>query len=123
MLKKIRTIGIKFRKQATIAEVRCKISRTTTRNGKRQRIIDGWQDVKIVFQMLNLKYSDFSASTRSKRRYDELMEDDVTLKKFLKCRRKSYIDITGIIPIGAIEDAIEIDNSTSYTRRAILRLY
>jgi cytidylate kinase len=78
--------------------------------------MDGRDIGTVVFPDAQLKiYMTASATTRAKRRYDELLQkgDNVTFEEVLKnVEERDYIDThRDNSPLVRAEDAIEIDNS------------
>jgi cytidylate kinase len=117
--KEIRTIEVSsyVSKVATIAELRAKLVEQQQEMGKDKGIVMDGRDIgTVVFPEAELKiFMTASATTRAKRRYDELLQkgDTVTYEEVLKnVEERDYIDThRDNSPLVLAEDAIEIDNS------------
>jgi cytidylate kinase len=117
--KEIRTIEVSsfVSKVATIAEVRAKLVEQQKEMGKDKGIVMDGRDIgTVVFPEAELKiFMTASATTRAKRRYDELQQkgDTVTYEEVLKnVEERDYIDThRDNSPLVLAEDSIEIDNS------------
>jgi cytidylate kinase len=117
--KEIRTIEVSsfVSKVATIAEVRVKLVEQQKEMGKDKGIVMDGRDIgTVVFPEAELKiFMTASATTRAKRRYDELLQkgDNVTFEEVLKnVEERDYIDThRDNSPLVLAKDAIEIDNS------------
>jgi cytidylate kinase len=117
--KEIRTIEVSsfVSKVATIAEVRAKLVEQQKAMGKDKGIVMDGRDIgTVVFPEAELKiFMTASATTRAKRRYDELQQkgDTVTYEEVLKnVEERDYIDThRDNSPLVLAEDSIEIDNS------------
>ena len=117
--KEIRTIEVSsfVSKVATIAEVRVKLVEQQKEMGKDKGIVMDGRDIgTVVFPEAELKiFMTASATTRAKRRYEELLQkgDFVTFEEVLQnVEERDYIDThRDNSPLVLAEDAIEIDNS------------
>lgn len=117
--KQIRTIEVSnlVSKIAEISEVRTKLVEQQQAMGKSKAIVMDGRDIgTVVFPEAELKiFMTASASTRAKRRFDELVAkgDNVTFEEVLKnVEDRDYIDTHRVdSPLVKAEDAIEIDNS------------
>jgi len=117
--KQIRTIEVSnlVSKIAEISEVRSKLVEQQQAMGKSKAIVMDGRDIgTVVFPDAELKiFMTASASTRAKRRFDELVAkgDNVTFEEVLKnVEDRDYIDTHRVdSPLVKAEDAIEIDNS------------
>lgn len=117
--KEIRTIEVSnfVSKVAELAEVRAKLVEQQKEMGKDKGIVMDGRDIgTVVFPDAEVKiFMTASASTRAKRRYDELMQkgDNVNFQEVLKnVEERDYIDThRDNSPLVRAEDAIEIDNS------------
>jgi cytidylate kinase len=117
--KEIRTIEVScfVSKVAEISEVRAKLVEQQKEMGNDKGIVMDGRDIgTVVFPDAQLKiYMTASATTRAKRRYDELLQkgDNVTFEEVLKnVEERDYIDThRDNSPLVRAEDAIEIDNS------------
>ena len=115
----IRTIEVSsfVSKVAEISEVRAKLVEQQKEMGKDKGIVMDGRDIgTVVFPDAELKiFMTASASTRAKRRYDELVAkgDAVTYDEVLKnVEERDYIDTNREdSPLVMATDAIEIDNS------------
>ena len=117
--KQIRTIEVSnlVSKIAEISEVRAKLVEQQQAMGKNKAIVMDGRDIgTVVFPEAELKiFMTASASTRAKRRFDELVAkgDNVTFEEVLKnVEDRDYID-THLVdsPLVKANNAIEIDNS------------
>lgn len=117
--KEIRTIEVSsfVSKVAEISEVRTKLVEQQKEMGKNKGIVMDGRDIgTVVFPEAELKiFMTASATTRAKRRYDELVQkgDNVSFEEVLKnVEERDYIDShRDNSPLIRAEDAIEIDNS------------
>jgi cytidylate kinase len=117
--KQIRTIEVSnlVSKIAEISEVRSKLVEQQQAMGKSKAIVMDGRDIgTVVFPDAELKiFMTASASTRAKRRFDELVAkgDNVTFEEVLKnVENRDYIDThRADSPLVKANDAIEIDNS------------
>ncbi|MGO4818881.1 (d)CMP kinase [Flavobacterium sp. W22_SRS_FP1] len=117
--KEIRTIEVSsfVSKVAEISEVRTKLVEQQKEMGKNKGIVMDGRDIgTVVFPEAELKiFMTASATTRAKRRYDELVQkgDNVSFEEVLKnVEERDYIDThRDNSPLIRAEDAIEIDNS------------
>jgi cytidylate kinase len=117
--KQIRTIAVSnlVSKIAEISEVRSKLVEQQQAMGKNKAIVMDGRDIgTVVFPDAELKiFMTASASTRAKRRFDELIAkgDKVTFEEVLKnVEDRDYIDThRADSPLVKADDAIEIDNS------------
>lgn len=117
--KQIRTIEVSnlVSKIAEISEVRSKLVEQQQEMGKNKAIVMDGRDIgTVVFPDAELKiFMTASASTRAKRRFDELITkgDKVTFEEVLKnVEERDYIDThRADSPLVKSNDAIEIDNS------------
>ena len=117
--KEIRTIEVSsfVSKVAEISEVRAKLVEQQQEMGKDKGIVMDGRDIgTVVFPDAELKiFMTASATTRAKRRYDELVQkgDDVTFEEVLNnVEERDYIDThRDNSPLVKADDAIEIDNS------------
>ena len=115
----IRTIEVSsfVSKVAEVSEVRSKLVEQQKEMGKDKAIVMDGRDIgTVVFPDAELKiFMTASASTRAKRRYDELVQkgDSITYEKVLKnVEERDYIDThREDSPLIMADDAIEIDNS------------
>ncbi|RTY88593.1 (d)CMP kinase [Flavobacterium sp. RSP15] len=115
----IRTIEVSsfVSKVAEVSEVRSKLVEQQKEMGKDKAIVMDGRDIgTVVFPDAELKiFMTSSASTRAKRRYDELVQkgDSITYEKVLKnVEERDYIDThREDSPLIMADDAIEIDNS------------
>jgi cytidylate kinase len=115
----IRTIEVSsfVSKVAEISEVRTKLVEQQKEMGKNKGIVMDGRDIgTVVFPEAELKiFMTASATTRAKRRYDELVQkgDNVSFEEVLKnVEERDYIDThRDNSPLIRAEDAIEIDNS------------
>ena len=115
----IRTIEVSsfVSKVAEVSEVRAKLVEQQKEMGKDKGIVMDGRDIgTVVFPDAELKiFMTASASTRAKRRYDELVAkgDAVTYDEVLKnVEERDYIDTNREdSPLVMATDAIEIDNS------------
>lgn len=115
----IRTIEVSsfVSKVAEVSEVRAKLVEQQKEMGKNKGIVMDGRDIgTVVFPDAELKiFMTASATTRAKRRYDELIEKGgaVTFEDVLKnVEERDYIDThREDSPLVMAEDAIEIDNS------------
>jgi cytidylate kinase len=117
--KQIRTIEVSnlVSKIAEISEVRAKLVEQQQAMGKNKAIVMDGRDIgTVVFPDAELKiFMTASASTRAKRRFDELVAkgDKVTFEEVLKnVEDRDYIDTHRVdSPLVKANNAIEIDNS------------
>lgn len=117
--KEIRTIEVSgfVSKVAEITEVRAKLVEQQKEIGQEKGIVMDGRDIgTVVFPDAELKiFMTASATTRAKRRYDELIQkgDIVTFDEvFQNVEERDYIDThRENSPLVLAEDAIEIDNS------------
>jgi cytidylate kinase len=117
--KEIRTIELSsfVSKVAEISEVRAKLVEQQKEMGKNKGIVMDGRDIgTVVFPEAELKiFMTASATTRAKRRYDELVQkgDNVSFEEVFKnVEERDYIDThRDNSPLIRAEDAIEIDNS------------
>ncbi len=117
--KEIRTIEVSsfVSKVAEISEVRAKLVEQQKEMGKNKGIVMDGRDIgTVVFPEAELKiFMTASATTRAKRRYDELVQkgDNVSFEEVFKnVEERDYIDThRDNSPLIRAEDAIEIDNS------------
>ena len=117
--KQIRTLEVSnlVSKIAAISEVRSKLVEQQQTMGKNKAIVMDGRDIgTVVFPSAELKiFMTASASTRAKRRFDELIAkgDKVTYEEVLKnVEDRDYIDThRADSPLVKAIDAIEIDNS------------
>ena len=117
--KQIRTIEVSnlVSKIAEISEVRAKLVEQQQAMGKSKAIVMDGRDIgTVVFPEAELKiFMTASASTRAKRRFDELVAkgDNVTFEEVLKnVEERDYIDTHRVdSPLVKANNAIEIDNS------------
>jgi cytidylate kinase len=117
--KQIRTIEVSnlVSKIAEISEVRAKLVEQQQAMGKNKAIVMDGRDIgTVVFPEAELKiFMTASASTRAKRRFDELVAkgDNVTFEEVLKnVEDRDYIDTHRVdSPLVKANNAIEIDNS------------
>lgn len=117
--KQIRTLEVSnlVSKIAAISEVRSKLVEQQQTMGKNKAIVMDGRDIgTVVFPSAELKiFMTASASTRAKRRFDELIAkgDKVTFEEVLKnVEDRDYIDThRADSPLVKATDAIEIDNS------------
>lgn len=117
--KQIRTIEVSnlVSKIAEISEVRSKLVEQQQEMGKNKAIVMDGRDIgTVVFPNAELKiFMTASASTRAKRRFDELITkgDRVTFEEVLKnVEERDNIDThRADSPLVKSNDAIEIDNS------------
>ena len=117
--KQIRTIEVSnlVSKIAEISEVRTKLVEQQQAMGKSKAIVMDGRDIgTVVFPEAELKiFMTASASTRAKRRFDELVAkgDNVTFEEVLKnVEDRDYIDTHRVdSPLVKANNAIEIDNS------------
>ena len=117
--KQIRTLEVSnlVSKIAAISEVRSKLVEQQQAMGKNKAIVMDGRDIgTVVFPSAELKiFMTASASTRAKRRFDELIAkgDKVTFEEVLKnVVDRDYIDTHRTdSPLVKATDAIEIDNS------------
>jgi len=117
--KQIRTIEVSnlVSKIAEISEVRTKLVEQQQAMGKSKAIVMDGRDIgTVVFPEAELKiFMTASASTRAKRRFDELVAkgDKVTFEEVLKnVEDRDYIDTHRVdSPLVKANNAIEIDNS------------
>lgn len=117
--KQIRTIEVSnlVSKIAAISEVRSKLVEQQQAMGKNKAIVMDGRDIgTVVFPSAELKiFMTASASTRAKRRFDELISkgDKVTFEEVLKnVEDRDYIDThRADSPLVKSDDAVEIDNS------------
>ena len=117
--KQIRTLEVSnlVSKIAAISEVRSKLVEQQQAMGKNKAIVMDGRDIgTVVFPSAELKiFMTASASTRAKRRFDELIAkgDKVTYEEVLKnVEDRDYIDTHRTdSPLVKATDAIEIDNS------------
>lgn len=117
--KQIRTIEVSnlVSKIAEISEVRAKLVEQQQAMGKNKAIVMDGRDIgTVVFPDAELKiFMTASASTRAKRRFDELVAkgDNVTFEEVLKnVEDRDYIDTHRVdSPLIKANNAIEIDNS------------
>lgn len=115
----IRTIEVSrfVSKVAEVSEVRAKLVEQQKEMGKDKAIVMDGRDIgTVVFPEAELKiFMTSSATTRAKRRYDELVAkgDDVTFEEVLKnVEERDYIDTNREdSPLVMANDAVEIDNS------------
>ena len=115
----IRTIEVSsfVSKVAEVSEVRTKLVEQQKEMGKDKGIVMDGRDIgTVVFPDAELKiFMTASATTRAKRRYDELVAkvDTVTFEEVLaNVEERDYIDThREDSPLVMAEDAIEIDNS------------
>jgi cytidylate kinase len=115
----IRTIEVSsfVSKVAEVSEVRAKLVEQQKEMGKDKAIVMDGRDIgTVVFPDAELKiFMTASATTRAKRRYDELVAkgDRVTFEEVLKnVEERDYIDThRKDSPLVMAEDAVEIDNS------------
>lgn len=115
----IRTIEVSnfVSKVAEVSEVRAKLVEQQKEMGKDKGIVMDGRDIgTVVFPDAELKiFMTASATTRAKRRYDELVAkgDKVTFEEVLKnVEERDYIDThREDSPLVMAEDAVEIDNS------------
>ncbi|MFV8269356.1 (d)CMP kinase [Flavobacterium sp. GT2N3] len=115
----IRTIEVScfVSKVAEVSEVRAKLVEQQKKMGKDKVIVMDGRDIgTVVFPDAELKiFMTASATTRAKRRYDELVEkgDTVSFEAVLaNVEERDYIDThRKDSPLVMAEDAIEIDNS------------
>jgi cytidylate kinase len=115
----IRTIEVScfVSKVAEVSEVRAKLVEQQKKMGKDKVIVMDGRDIgTVVFPDAELKiFMTASASTRAKRRYDELVKkgDTVSFDAVLaNVEERDYIDThRKDSPLVMAEDAIEIDNS------------
>jgi len=115
----IRTIEVScfVSKVAEVSEVRAKLVEQQKKMGKDKVIVMDGRDIgTVVFPDAELKiFMTASASTRAKRRYDELVKkgDTVSFDAVLaNVEERDYIDThRKDSPLIMAEDAIEIDNS------------
>ena len=115
----IRTIEVSnyVSKIAEVSEVRAKLVEQQKEMGKDKAIVMDGRDIgTVVFPDAELKiFMTASATTRAKRRYDELIKkgDAVTFDEVLaNVEERDYIDThRKDSPLVMAEDAIEIDNS------------
>jgi cytidylate kinase len=115
----IRTIEVSnfVSKVAEVSEVRAKLVEQQKEMGKDKGIVMDGRDIgTVVFPDAELKiFMTASATTRAKRRYDELVAkgDKVTFEEVLKnVEERDYIDThRKDSPLVMAEDAVEIDNS------------
>jgi len=115
----IRTLAVSnfVSKIAEISEVRAKLVEQQQHMGENKGIVMDGRDIgTVVFKDAELKlFMTASASTRAKRRFDELTEkgQDVTYEEVLKnVEERDYIDThREDSPLVKANDAIEIDNS------------
>jgi cytidylate kinase len=117
--KEIRTIEVSsfVSKVSEITEVRAKLVEQQKEIGQEKGIVMDGRDIgTVVFPDAELKiFMTASATTRAKRRYDELIQkgDIVTFDEvFQNVEERDYIDThRENSPLVLAEDAIEIDNS------------
>jgi cytidylate kinase len=117
--KQIRTIEVSnlVSKIAEISEVRAKLVEQQQAMGKNKAIVMDGRDIgTVVFPDAELKiFMTASASTRAKRRFDELVAkgDNVTFEEVLKnVEDRDYIDTHRVdSPLVKANEAIEIDTS------------
>ena len=115
----IRTLAVSnfVSRIAEISEVRSKLVEQQQHMGENKGIVMDGRDIgTVVFKDAELKlFMTASASTRAKRRFDELTEkgQDVTYEDVLKnVEERDYIDThRDDSPLVKANDAIEIDNS------------
>jgi len=115
----IRTLAVSnfVSKIAEVSEVRSKLVEQQKHMGENKGIVMDGRDIgTVVFKDAELKlFMTASASTRAKRRFDELTEkgQDVTYEEVLKnVEERDHIDThREDSPLVKAEDAIEIDNS------------
>jgi cytidylate kinase len=115
----IRTIEVSnfVSKVAEVSEVRAKLVEQQKEMGKDKGIVMDGRDIgTVVFPDAELKiFMTASATTRAKRRYDELVAkgDKVTFQEVFKnVEERDYIDThREDSPLVMAEDAVEIDNS------------
>lgn len=115
----IRTLAVSnfVSRIAEVSEVRSKLVEQQQHMGKNKGIVMDGRDIgTVVFKDAELKlFMTASASTRAKRRFDELTEkgQDVTYEEVLKnVEERDYIDThREDSPLVKADDAIEIDNS------------
>lgn len=115
----IRTLAVSnfVSRIAEISEVRSKLVEQQQHMGENKGIVMDGRDIgTVVFKDAELKlFMTASASTRAKRRFDELTEkgQDVTYEDVLKnVEERDYIDThREDSPLVKASDAIEIDNS------------
>ena len=115
----IRTIEVSnfVSKVAEVSEVRAKLVEQQKEMGKDKGIVMDGRDIgTVVFPDAELKiFMTASATTRAKRRYDELVAkgDKVTFEEVYKnVEERDYIDThREDSPLVMAEDAVEIDNS------------
>ena len=115
----IRTIEVSsfVSKVAEVSEVRAKLVEQQKEMGKDKGIVMDGRDIgTVVFPNAELKiFMTASATTRAKRRYDELVAkgDTVTFEEVLaNVEERDYIDThREDSPLVMAEDAVEIDNS------------
>ena len=115
----IRTLAVSnfVSKVAEVSEVRSKLVEQQQHMGENKGIVMDGRDIgTVVFKDAELKlFMTASASTRAKRRFDELTEkgQDVTYEEVLKnVEERDYIDThREDSPLVKANDAIEIDNS------------
>ena len=115
----IRTIEVSsfVSKVAEVSEVRAKLVEQQKEMGKDKGIVMDGRDIgTVVFPNAELKiFMTARATTRAKRRYDELVAkgDTVTYEEVLKnVEERDYIDThREDSPLVMAEDAVEIDNS------------
>lgn len=115
----IRTLAVSnfVSRIAEVSEVRSKLVEQQQHMGENKGIVMDGRDIgTVVFKDAELKlFMTASASTRAKRRFDELTEkgQDVTYEAVLKnVEERDYIDThREDSPLVKADDAIEIDNS------------
>ncbi|MFV8369916.1 (d)CMP kinase [Flavobacterium sp. LB2R40] len=115
----IRTIEVSnfVSKVAEVSEVRAKLVEQQKQMGKDKGIVMDGRDIgTVVFPEAELKiFMTASATTRARRRYDELVKkgDCVTFEEILtNVVERDYIDThREDSPLVKAEDAVEIDNS------------
>lgn len=117
--KEIRTLEVSgfVSRIAEVSEVRSKLVEQQQQMGKEKGIVMDGRDIgTVVFPDAELKiFMTASASTRAKRRFDELIQkgDTVTYADVLhNVQQRDYIDThREDSPLVIADDAIEIDNS------------
>ena len=115
----IRTLAVSnfVSRIAEVSEVRSKLVEQQQHMGENKGIVMDGRDIgTVVFKDAELKlFMTASASTRAKRRFDELTEkgQEVTYEEVLKnVEERDYIDThREDSPLVKADDAIEIDNS------------
>ena len=115
----IRTLAVSnfVSRIAEVSEVRSKLVEQQQHMGENKGIVMDGRDIgTVVFKDAELKlFMTASASTRAKRRFDELTEkgQDVTYEEVLKnVEERDHIDThREDSPLVKADDAIEIDNS------------